>query len=63
MLVILLLTSLIEAWDSKKTIENALGEGSGAMLSINKNFCMGSGLCARLSPDNFALSNKKAKVF
>jgi uncharacterized membrane protein YraQ (UPF0718 family) len=28
--VILLLTSLIEAWVPKKTIENALGEGSGA---------------------------------
>jgi len=27
--VILLLTSLIEAWVPKKTIENALGEGSG----------------------------------
>lgn len=28
--VILLLTSLIEAWVPKKTIQNALGEGSGA---------------------------------
>jgi uncharacterized membrane protein YraQ (UPF0718 family) len=28
--VILLLTSLIDAWVPKKTIENALGEGSGA---------------------------------
>ncbi|WP_138206624.1 permease [Haloimpatiens lingqiaonensis] len=28
--VVLLLTSLIEAWVPKKTIENALGEGSGA---------------------------------
>jgi len=39
--VILLLTSLIEAWVPKKTIENALGEGSGAKGFIF-SFLLGS---------------------
>lgn len=39
--VILLLTSLIEAWVPKKTIENALGEGSGFKGSIF-SFLLGS---------------------
>jgi uncharacterized membrane protein YraQ (UPF0718 family) len=162
--VILLLTSLIEAWVPKKTIENALGEGSGAkgflfsfllgsfsagpiyaafpvcktlikkgasianiviilsawavikipmlaneskflgpkfmltrwvlttisilvmaviiskivskeelpvdnidsnpdaILSVNEHFCIGCGVCIKVSPENFALQNKKAKV-
>lgn len=39
--VILLLTSLIEAWVPKKTIENSLGEGSGAKGFIF-SFLLGS---------------------
>jgi uncharacterized membrane protein YraQ (UPF0718 family) len=39
--VILLLTSLIEAWVPKKSIENALGEGSGFKGSIF-SFLLGS---------------------
>jgi uncharacterized membrane protein YraQ (UPF0718 family) len=39
--VILLLTSLIEAWVPKKSIENALGEGSGIKGTIF-SFLLGS---------------------
>ena len=39
--VILLLTSLIEAWVPKKTIQNALGEGSGFKGTIY-SFLLGS---------------------
>lgn len=39
--VILLLTSLIEAWVPKKTIENNLGEGSGVKGYIF-SFLLGS---------------------
>ncbi|KOA19296.1 electron transport complex subunit RsxB [Clostridium homopropionicum DSM 5847] len=37
-------------------------ENKDGILSVNEHFCIGCGLCTRLSPDDFILENKKAKV-
>ncbi len=31
-------------------------------LSVDENYCIGCGICAKLSPENFVMENKKAKV-
>lgn len=33
-----------------------------SVLSIDKDFCIGCGLCVKLSPDDFVMENKKAKT-
>lgn len=33
-----------------------------AVLKVDKDFCIGCGLCTKLSPEYFTLENKKAKV-
>lgn len=33
-----------------------------AILTIDKNFCIGCGMCMRVSPENFIIEGKKAKV-
>ncbi len=37
-------------------------EKEDAILSVDENFCVGCGLCVKVSPDDFVMLNKKAKV-
>ena len=32
------------------------------VLNVNEQYCIGCGLCTKISPDNFVMENKKAKV-
>ncbi|MGH4125518.1 MAG: permease [Clostridium sp.] len=32
------------------------------VLNVNEQYCIGCGLCTKISPDNFIIINKKAKV-
>ncbi|MGL5717166.1 MAG: ferredoxin [Paraclostridium sp.] len=32
------------------------------MLYVNKDYCIGCGICTKLSPNNFKIENKKAIV-
>lgn len=32
------------------------------ILNVNEQYCIGCGLCTRISPDNFVIINKKAKI-
>ncbi|MBU3161368.1 permease [Clostridium frigoris] len=34
----------------------------GTILNVNENYCIGCGICTKISPDNFILINKKAKL-
>lgn len=37
-------------------------EKKDAVLRVDEHFCIGCGLCTRLSPDDFVIINKKAKI-
>lgn len=39
-----------------------LRDEEGTLLKVKEQYCIGCGICAKLSPDNFILENKKAKV-
>lgn len=39
-----------------------LNNKAGNMLNVNEQYCIGCGLCTKISPDNFIMINKKAKV-
>jgi len=41
---------------------HSIVENKDAILSVDEQLCIGCRLCTRLSPDNFVLVNKKAKV-
>ena len=48
---------------SKKDLPiNDKVENRNSILSVDEYFCIGCGLCTRVSSDNFVLLNKKAKV-
>ncbi|MDI6604731.1 MAG: permease [Thermoanaerobacteraceae bacterium] len=41
-------------------MENLLVDGN--VLTVDEQYCIGCGLCTKISPDNFTIENKKAKV-
>ncbi|MGV8982919.1 permease [Clostridium sp.] len=42
--------------------EDILDNKRGTVLNINENYCIGCGICSRISPDNFVIINKKANL-
>lgn len=59
---------LIIAFISSKIVRkeeiptNNLIEKEEKVLSINDKYCIGCGLCINISPNHFAMENKKAKI-
>jgi len=43
-------------------MEDILTNEEEIMLNVNKQYCIGCGLCNKISPDTFVMNNKKAKV-
>ena len=43
-------------------IEESIYEGDASVVSIDEQLCIGCGLCAKISPDNFVIENKKARI-
>lgn len=39
-----------------------ISENKESILTVNESFCLGCKLCTKISPDNFVMSNKKAKI-
>jgi len=42
--------------------EDMLSDEEGNLLKVKEQYCIGCGICTKLSPDNFILENKKAKI-
>lgn len=47
--------------ENLNVIENTIEEEE-TLLTIKKQYCIGCGLCAKLAPDIFVISDKKAKI-
>lgn len=43
-------------------MNDMLNNEEGNILNVNNQYCIGCGLCTKISPDNFIIINKKAKV-
>jgi len=43
-------------------MDDILNNEEDRILSVNQQYCIGCGLCTKISPDNFVIENKKAKV-
>lgn len=43
-------------------MNDMLNNEEGNILNVNDQYCIGCGLCTKISPDNFIIINKKAKV-
>jgi uncharacterized membrane protein YraQ (UPF0718 family) len=43
-------------------MEDMNNNKEGTVLNINEKYCINCGLCTKISPDNFVIINKKAKV-
>ena len=43
-------------------MEDVLNNDEGNKLTINEKYCIGCGLCAKISPEIFVMKNKKTKI-
>jgi len=43
-------------------MEDVVCDDEGNVLNINEKYCIGCGICVKISPNNFVITNKKAKV-
>lgn len=59
-LIMSIITSKIIKKEDLPAVSNE--DRKEAILNVDEHFCMGCGLCARLSPEDFAMVNKKAQV-
>lgn len=60
---ILIMAVIISKFVKKEDIPiDDVVEKEQSILSIDIEFCIGCGLCARIAPDDFIMQNKKAKI-
>lgn len=43
-------------------MEDILNNDVGNILNVNEQYCIGCGLCTKISPEIFVMKNKKAKI-
>lgn len=43
-------------------MDDILSNEDGSILYVNDQYCIGCGICTKISPDNFVVENKVAKV-
>ena len=43
-------------------MEDTLTNEEDLVLNVNEQYCIGCGLCTKISSENFVMENKKAKV-
>ncbi len=60
---IFIIAYLVSKIVSKDTIPVKEGDkhNTTQQISVNKQYCIGCGLCAKLSPENFVMENRKAR--